>query len=117
MKPSLKVFLMAVFGFLITTVSTLQQFNAWYVVIVTVCFAGEYALKNYFLPSTSPEGTLFWQDIISGLVLAVLMGFNNLAASLLTGVALSWAVVWSTVSGAVVGYFTKTVASGQKATV
>jgi hypothetical protein len=114
MKPTWKVFLMAVIGFLVTTVSVLQDFNFWYVALVTVAFAGEYALKNYLFPSTSPEGQVYWKDIVSGLFLAVCMALNVLGANLLTGTEFSLTVFWTVIIGAVVGYFTKTVPQGVK---
>ncbi len=114
MGSKLKVFLMAVIGFLITTVSTLDAFNIWYVVLVTVAFAGTYAVKNYFLPSDSAEGAVKWKDILSGLIIAVCMAISNLAATLITGIDFSAQVLWITVIGAVVGYFTKTIPQGVK---
>ena len=114
MKSTWKVFIMTVVGFLITTVSTLEVFNVWYVVLVTGAFALEYAVKNRWFPSTSPEGTVMWKDLLSGLFLAVCMAVNVLGANLLTGTEFSAAVLWTTVIGAVAGYFTKTVAQGVK---
>ena len=114
MNSTLKVFLMTVMGFLITTISTLETFNIWFVVLVTVAFAGEYAVKNYLFPSTSPGGLVYWKDILSGLALAVFMALNVLGANLLTGTEFSLAVFWSTVVGAVGVYFTKTVSQGVK---
>jgi len=114
MKPTLKVFLMTIASFLITTIATLASFNAWYVVIVTVAFALEYAAKNYWFPSVSPEGTLYWQDIVSGLVLAIIAGLNGLAASLLLGTEFTAHLLWISVVGAIAAYFTKTVSQGTK---
>jgi len=114
MKPSLKIFFMAVIGAMITTISTLATFNVWYVVLVTGAFALEYAVKNYFFPSNSPEGQVYWKDLLSGLFLAVCMALNVLGANLLTGTEFSAAVLWTTVIGAIVGYFTKTVPQGIK---
>ena len=109
---SWKVFLMTVIGFLVTTVSTLEVFNFWYVFLITIAFAVEYAVKNYLFPSPSPGGKLFWQDLVSGLILAVCMALNVLGANLLTGTEFSASVLWVTVIGAVVGYFTKTTSQG-----
>jgi hypothetical protein len=115
MSKTWKVFLMTVIGFVITTISTVQDFNIWFVAIVTIAFSAEYAVKNYFLPSDSPGGVLYWKDVVSGLILAVCMALNVLGANLLTGTEFSAAVLWTTVLGAVVGYFTKTVPQGVKA--
>jgi hypothetical protein len=114
MNRTLKVFLMAVASFVITTIATLATFNVWYVVLVTGAFALEYAVKNYWFPSNSPEGQLYWKDILSGLVLAVCAGLNVLGANLLTGTEFSAALLWSTVVGAIVIYFTKTIPQGAK---
>lgn len=115
MKPSIKVFIMTVVSFLISTVATLESFNIWFVVLTTAAFAGEYAAKNYWFPSTSPAGQLYWKDILSGLFLALLTAVNGLAASLITGVEFTGQILWVTVIGAIVAYFTKTVSSGVKA--
>lgn len=112
MKSWTKVFLMAVVGFLITTISTLENFNIWYVVLTTGVFAVTYWLKNKFLPSDSEEGIANWKDIVSGLLVAVCMAISILAADLLTGTAFSAHVLWITVLGAVTGYFTKTIPQG-----
>lgn len=114
MKSSLKVFIMSVIGFLVTTLSTLEDFNFWYVVITTVVFASGYAVKNYLMPSDSAEGVVNWKNILSGLIIAVNMALSNLAAILLTGSEFSFHVFWITVVGAVVGYFTKTIPQGEQ---
>ncbi len=114
MKPSLKVFIMSVIGFLVATISTLSDFNAAYVAIVTVVFAATYWLKNYFMPSDSGEGVANWKDILSGVIIAVCMALSNLAATILTGADLSVQILWTTVVGAVIGYFTKTIPQGEK---
>lgn len=114
MKPSLKVFIMSVIGFVVTTVSMLEAFSFPYVAIVTMVFAVSYWLKNYFMPSDSGEGVANWKDILSGIIIAVNMALSNLAATLLTGTEFSMQVLWVTIAGAVIGYFTKTVPQGAK---
>jgi hypothetical protein len=114
MKPTLKVFLMTVLSFLISTVATLDKFNIWFVVLVTVAFAGEYAAKNYWFPSNSPEGQVYWKDILSGLFLAVCASLNALGASLLLGTIFTAHILWITVIGAIAAYFTKTLPQGTK---
>ena len=105
---------MAVIGFVVTWLSTTQDFNFAQVALMTLAFAGTYAIKNFFMPSDSPEGSVFWKDIVSGAVIALCMALSNLAGTLIPGVEFSWPVFWTTVIGAVVGYFTKTLAQGQK---
>jgi len=105
---------MAVIGSLVTTLSMLTNFNAAYVAIVTVVFAAQYWVKNYFMPSESEEGVLLWKDIVSGLIIAVCMGLSNLAATFLTGTEFSFTILWTTIIGSVIGYFTKTVPQGAK---
>jgi len=114
MNSKLKVFIMAVIGFVVTWLSTAQEFNLAQTLLMTVSFAGTYAIKNFFMPSDSPEGQVFWKDIVSGVVIALCMALSNLAATLLPGVEFSWPVLWTTIVGAVVGYFTKTLAQGKK---
>ena len=49
-------------------------------------------------------------DLISGLILAIGMGLSSYVAQILT-IGFEWQALWVAVSGAVVGYFTKTFAS------
>ena len=115
MNAKVKVFIMAVIGFIVTAFSVMGNFNLWYLLIVTVAFALEYAAKNFFFPSTSPTGQVMWKDLLSGLILAVCMALNVFGANLLLGIEFSAHALWVAVVGAVVGYFTKTVSQGQKA--
>jgi hypothetical protein len=110
MNSKWKVFIMTVIGFLVTTVSTLEAFNWAYVVLVTGAFALEYAVKNYWFPSTSPGMSLYWKDILSGLLLAILLSVNSYAASLILpdAPAFNLHILWVTFVGAIVGYFGKT---------
>jgi hypothetical protein len=115
MNAKLKIFVMAVIGFVVTTLSTIEVFDLAYVALVTVSFALTYALKNLWFPSNSNEGSVVWKDIVSGVILAVSMALSTYAAAIiLPEVEFSFKVMWMNVIGAVVGYFTKTVAQGQK---
>lgn len=111
MKANWKVFIMTVIGFLVTTISTLQDLNAWYVVLVTLAFAGEYALTNFWFPSTPDGNVVYWKNIVKGLVLSVLLAVNSYAASLILPDApeFSAKILWSVLIGAFAGYFTKTI--------
>jgi hypothetical protein len=108
MSTKVKIFLMALVGFIATTLSTLDVFNVWYVAITTVAFVLMYAGKNWLLPSTSPEGTVNWRDILSGVIMAVSMALSSGVTSFLVEGQLNWHALWVAVAGAVVGYFSKT---------
>ena len=105
---------MALVGFIATTLSDLETFNAAYVGISTVAFTIIYVGKNYLFPSVSVVG-IDLQDILSGLVLAVGMGVSSFAGQILTTGLLDWNALWVAVAGAFVGYFVKTAPSKAKA--
>jgi hypothetical protein len=114
MSNKLKVFVMALAGFLFTTIATLQRFDLIYVGVVTLVFAGGYATKNFFYPSISAEGEFSWRDLVSGLIVAVTMGLSQLAAMLATDTAFTWQILWSMMLAALTTYFTKTLPQGFK---
>ena len=105
-----KGLLMALVGFIATTISDLETFNAAYVIIATSGFTLIYLAKNYIWESSSTFFGLNLQDLISGLVLAVGMGLSSFVAQILT-TGFTWGTLWIAVSGAVVGYVTKTLSS------
>ena len=114
MSAKLKIFLMAVIGFVVAMLTTIETFNIAYILIVTVVFSATYAVKNFFLPSDSSEGVANWKDIVSGIIIAVCAALSTFAANLLTDVDFSWKILGVTIIGAVVGYFTKTIPQGVK---
>lgn len=101
---------MALVGFIATTLSDLETFNIAYVAVSTIAFTVIYVGKNYLFPSISVVG-IDLQDFISGLVLAVGMGFSSFAGQILVTGVLDWSALWVAVVGAFVGYFVKTVPS------
>lgn len=107
-----KGLIMAIVGFIATTLSDLETFNAAYVVIATISFTLIYIAKNAIFPSMSALG-LDFRDIVSGLILAVGMGLSSYVAQILTG-GFTWGTFWLAISGAVIGYITKTGVSKSK---
>jgi len=107
-----KGLIMALVGFVATTLSDLETFNAAYVIIATLGFTVIYVAKNYAFPSISVFG-LDIRDAISGLILAVGMGLSSYVAQILT-TGFEWQTLWIAVSGAVVGYIMKTLPSKAK---
>jgi hypothetical protein len=105
-----KGLIMALIGFVATTISDLETFNAAYVGISTVSFTLIYVAKNYVWESKSKILGLDWQDLLSGLILALGMGISSYVAQILT-IGFEWQSLWVAVSGAVIGYFTKTFSS------
>ncbi len=104
-----KGFIMAIVGFVATTLSDLETFNLAYVLIATVGFTVIYVGKNAIFKSTSGAGTINLQDLLSGVIVAVGMAISSFAASVITSGAVDWKELGVAVIGAVVGYFTKTV--------
>lgn len=107
-----KGLIMALVGFVATTLSDLETFNVVYIVISTLGFTIVYFAKNYMFPSVSVMG-LDLRDIISGFVLALGMGVSSYVAQILT-TGFSWQTLWIAVSGAVIGYIAKTLPSKAK---
>lgn len=107
-----KGLLMALVGFISTTLSDLETFNFAYVAISTVSFTLIYIAKNYAFPSISVIG-LDIRDVISGVILAVGMAISSYVAQILTtGFDLKTLLV--SIGGAIVGYFLKTSTSKAK---
>lgn len=110
-----KGLIMAVVGFIATGISqNVEGLNFTYVVISTVGFTLLYIGKNAVFQSTSEPGIVNWQDLLSGIIIAVSMAISSFAASIITTGAVDWQALWIAVVGAVVGYFTKTLPSGTK---
>jgi len=107
-----KGLIMGLVGFIATTLSDLETMNFAYILISSIGFAVVYIGKNYALPSISAIGIDF-RDIISGLILAVGMALSSAAAQVLT-IGFEWNTLLIAVSGAVVGYITKTVSTNSK---
>lgn len=105
-----KGFLMAIIGFIATTLADLETFNAAYVGIATLGFTLVYVGKNYAFPSTSNFLGLNLNDLFSGIALALGMALSSYVAQILT-TGFEWHTLWVSVSGAIVGYFTKTLSS------
>jgi len=112
MSSNLKIFVMALAGFVFTTIATLQRFDIMYVLVVTLVFAGGYAVKNFFYPSISAEGQFTWRDLLSGLIMALTMGLSQIAAQWTTNTPFTWQIVWSMMLAALTTYFTKTLPQG-----
>jgi len=108
MKTLWKGLIMAVVGFLATTIADLEVVNWWYVLISTVAFTLIYIGKNFFLPSTSEPGKINWMDAFSGVLIAIGMMVSSMAGSILTTGTVDWRALGVAVIGAIVGYFTKT---------
>jgi hypothetical protein len=115
MKSSLlKNLIMGIVGVIGAAFSEMEVFVPMYVVLVTVIYTGQYAVKNWLMPSISDKLSIDIRDIVSGALSALFMGISVYAASLLTEVEFTWLALWKAVSIAVVGYFTKTVPSAKK---
>ena len=108
-----KGLIMALVGFISTTLSELESFNLAYILIASIGFTAIYLAKNAVFKSISSVKGFDLRDAISGLILAVGMGFSSAAAQVLT-TGFEWSTLWVAVSGAVVGYVLKTVPSNAK---
>jgi hypothetical protein len=102
-----KGLIMAIIGFVATTISDLEAFNINYVLIATTAFTLIYIGKNAVFPSTSPLW-LNLRDVISGVLIAVGMAIASFTASIITTGVVDWRALWIAVVGAVTGYFLKT---------
>ena len=110
-----KGLIMAIVGFIATTISqSIEGLNFAYVLIATGGFTIIYIGKNAIFQSTSGSGLINWQDLLSGLFVAVGMAVSSFAASIITTGAVEWHALWIAVVGAFVGYFLKTVPSEGK---
>jgi len=98
---------MALVGFVASTLSEMETFNIAYVLIATGGFTLVYLVKNAIMPSVSIIG-VDMKDIISGAILALGMALSSYAAQVLT-IGFDWQTLLVSVSGAVLGYFTKTI--------
>ena len=107
----LKGLIMAIVGFVATTLTDLETFNAAYVAIATSGFTIIYLGKNWFLPSVSDAWKADTIDLVSGLLVAIGMAVSSFAASIITIGSVDWGALGIAVTGAVVGYFAKTVPS------
>ena len=103
-----KGLIMAIVGFVSTTISETETFNFAYVAVATSGFTIVYLIKNWAMPSVSAFG-IDLQDILSGIILAVGMGLSSYAAQIITIGVFEWSALWVAVSGAVIGYFAKTI--------
>jgi uncharacterized membrane protein len=108
-----KGLIMAIIGFVATTIGTLDPFNLSYIIIASVAFTLIYFGKNYWLPSTSEAGEINWRDIVSGLIIAVGMAISSFSASIILTGVVDWKALFIAVIGAVVGYFGKTIPQKQ----
>ncbi len=115
MNAKIKIMIMAVVGFIATTMSTLEDINWLYILFATLGFIILYVAKNFVLPSNSDVGTVTWRDILSGILISISMAISSFAASLLTTGNVDWHALWVAVIGAVVGYFIKTIPQGNTA--
>ena len=114
MKTFWKGLIMAIVGFLASTISDIEVINWAYVLITTIGFTAIYFGKNYWMPSTSEGGSVNGRDIWSGLLIAVGMAISSFAASIITTGMVDWKALIISTIGAVVGYFTKTIPSKAK---
>ena len=108
MKATLKVFIMALVGFLATTIAQINPVDWWYVLIATVAFVLMYIPKNILMPSDSDPNTLSAKDILSGVLMAISMAISSVIGSVIVNGGIDWHLLWVSVIGAVVGYITKT---------
>ena len=107
-----KGLIMSLIGFIATALSDLESMNIVYILISSIGFIAVYIGKNYIMPSVSAIGVDF-RDIISGVIVALGMGLSSAAAQILT-TGFEWNTLWIAVSGAVIGYFTKTISTNSK---
>jgi len=108
-----KGLIMALVGFISTTISETEIFSFAYVATATTGFTLIYLVKNWVMPSVSAFG-IDLRDILSGIILAAGMGVSSYAAQIITFGTFEWPALWVAVSGAVVGYFAKTVPQKSK---
>lgn len=111
-----KGLIMAVVGFIATTISTGGEgLNFTYIFFATIGFTLVYVGKNAIFASTSGSGIVNWQDLISGLVIALGMAVSSGLTTFIINGAIDWHALWVAVVAAIVGYFTKTIPSQPKA--
>lgn len=110
MKTFWKGLIMALVGFLASTISDLDTVNWIYVAIASGSFILLYVGKNAWKPSTSELGKLNWPDILSGGFIALGMAISDFAGQIITvGFAdIDWKAFGLAILYAVIGYFTKT---------
>lgn len=111
----IKGLIMALVGFIATTISDLsgeESVNFTYILIASIGFTVVYIAKNYKFPSVSALG-FDLRDVISGLILAIGMGISSTVAQILT-TGFDAHTLWVAVSGAVVGYVLKTLPNNAK---
>jgi hypothetical protein len=111
-----KGLIMALVGFVATTISTSVGGNVdWvYVLFASLGFLVVYVAKNAIWPSTSPTGELDVWDIVSGILLAVGMAVSSGATSFVLDGVVNWHALWIAVVGAFLGYFSKTIPQDKK---
>lgn len=114
MNTKLKIALMFVGSLCFTMAATLPMQNWYFTAMTVVVFTIGYALKNHWLPSTSPEGTMNFWDVVSGVLTGLMMAGSELLAAYATGAELTARIFWMTVAGAIMTYFTKTIPAGMK---
>ena len=70
----------------------------WATTIITMAVVGgSYFIKNYWVPSNSPQGTLSFVDALCGLTLAILAGIGNSISSLVVSGIVVWSLLLKTI--------------------
>ena len=108
-----KGLIMALIGFVATTISNLDIINFKYILISSIGFTLVYVAKNYKFPSKSSLIGIDIQDFLSGLFLAIGMAVSSTVAQILTS-GFEWNTLWIAVSGSFLGYLGKTFMSKPK---
>lgn len=103
-----KGLIMALVGFIATAISDVGTTNWAYVWITTAAFTIIYVGKNAVFPSVSIGNKFDLRDILSGVIVAIGMAVSSVTASVLTTGTIEFQALWIAVSGAVIGYFIKT---------
>lgn len=114
MKTKLKIALMFIGSLMFAAAATFPMGNWYFTAMTIVVFTIGYAIKNHWLPSTSPEGTMDFWDVLSGALTGIMMAGSELLAAYATGAELTPRIFWFTIAGAITTYFTKTIPTGMK---
>jgi hypothetical protein len=114
MKTKTKIILIFIGSLAFAIAATLPIGNWYFTAMTAIVFTIFYAIKNMWLPSNSPEGSMDIWDILSGALTGIAMAGSQLLAEFATGAELTPRVFWFTIAGAIITYFTKTIPSGQR---
>lgn len=82
-------------------------------IIVTACLGAGYALKNYWVPSTSEQGKLNVKDWIFGLILAVVVAIPETIQTVVNNGVFEWMAFLKLVGATAFAYLFPTFYQGK----